>query len=107
LIADDDPAHVEAVDADIARRDRAEAANFVGAVEADGLIADAGAEGVVGRRDGILAGPLSHRGRDEAAGCKQANERVSQWQRRSSAVHGSSRKGKHSAQPRSHDGKRS
>src|SRR5829696_5054262 len=78
LIANDDSAHVEAVDADIASRYGAEAANFIGAVEADRLIADAGAEGVVGRRDGILAGPLSNRGSDGAGGGKQGHERLSQ-----------------------------
>ena len=70
---------------------RAEAAHFVGAVKTDRLIADAGAEGVVGRGDGILAGPLGHRRGDEAAGGQQADESMLQSQRRASAVHGSPR----------------
>ena len=68
LIADDDSAHVEAVDADVARGHRAEAANLVRAVEADRLVADAGPEGVVGGGDGILSGALGEGGLGECAG---------------------------------------
>jgi hypothetical protein len=110
LIPDDDTAHVKAVDSDIACRDRAEAANFVGAVKADGLVADARSECIVGRCDGILSGALRHCGSNEAAGGQQAHERVPQRRRRSSAVHGSSRNRRQKrvlGAASSHDGERS
>ncbi len=52
---------IEPVDADIAGLGGTEAACAVGAVEPHALIADRGAEGILGRRQGVLAGPLGVR----------------------------------------------
>ena len=77
---------------------------------ADGLVADARSERIVGRCDGILSGALRHCGSNEAAGGQQAHERVPQRRRRSSAVHGSSRNRRQKrvlGAVSSHDGERS
>ena len=60
-IADEQPAQIQAVEADVAGRARTEAADLVGAVEADLLIADAGSEGIVSGGDRILARALRPR----------------------------------------------
>src|SRR3954454_24496456 len=68
-IADEQATKVKSVDADVACRARAETADLVGAVKPDLLIADARAERIRCRGDGILTGALRRGGSRGASRC--------------------------------------